>query len=122
MARADGEFWVNDSNRLEFSLREARPSFSGPPRVVPWRAGSRTVLVASVLPSSVRLVTPAGEVLPAEAFDCRLIEDGPLRNRVTFCTVSAPSPLSPGWSALRRVRAQVENVGEVELTSEVDIP
>lgn len=121
MARPEGSFSVNGSNALEFVGREARPRIRGPGRAVAWRPGSRTVLIAKSWPTSVRLVTPGGDALPANAFDCRLEDDGPLREQVTFCTVSASGPLS-GGGALRSVRARIEDLGDVELTNEVVVP
>jgi hypothetical protein len=122
LVRAEGAFTVNGSNAIEFSGADVEPVFRGPARAVPWTAGSRTVAVLKSFPSSVQLVTAAGERLPSDTFDCRLVEEGTLKWRVTLCTVRAASPLSGEGAPVRRVRGRVEDLGDVELTNEVEVP
>jgi hypothetical protein len=122
MVRAEGTFTVNGSNAIEFSAGNVEPVLRGPARAVSWTAGSRTVAVLKAFPSSVQLVTAAGARLASDTFDCRLVEEGTLKWRVTLCTVRAASPLSGEDAPVRRVRGRVEDLGDVELTNEVDVP
>lgn len=123
MVRPEGEFTVNGSNAIQFEAGdEARPVIRCLARAVPWVAGSRTVVVLKSFPDSVQLQTTSGAPLPSDAFDCRLAEEGLLRNRATFCTVRAAAPLSGEALAVDRVRARVVDLGDVEFTGAVEVP
>ncbi|MCU0696726.1 MAG: hypothetical protein MUC96_09370 [Myxococcaceae bacterium] len=110
------------SNQVEVvagSRVVARPPET--PQLVPWLAGTSSVLVVAEAFGSGRLVTPEGEPLPQGSFTCERAAEG-LREVAMRCEVRRSAPLQTAGYSGAAVRAIVDTPSGPMLTAEVRLP